>query len=562
MSSPSRSSVGRYELREQLGAGGMGAVWHAWDPALERDVAVKEVSLPEQMSEEERAQARERTLREARATARIRHGSVVTVHDVFEHEGTPWIVMELLSGSSLRDRVQDGPLSEEEVERIARALLGGLSAAHGAGVTHRDVKPANVMATEDGRIVLTDFGIADMDGTTALTKTGVYVGSPEYMAPERFDGERALPASDLWSLGVTLCLLLEGRSPFKRSTVTGTVNAVLAGPVPPRLSVPEGSPLRELIGALLTRDVSARPTADEALEILERAVERRGSVSDVREAAALPPGDPAPGASASALPPAPLPGTPASGTPAPAGPHPSHAAPGGAHTEHGGPAFAPPGSPAPLTAAPAGGGVSPAAAPQGIPAPGVPAFNGPHTAYGAPGGPHTAYDASVPPGAWAHGRDASAALPPGAAGRVDRAHRAGRPTSPRNSRPAGRMPLPVTAAVVMLGANALYVVVLVALFTAEALGSGEGWGSVAVLGGWGLFSAFAASCMATRSRLLYGAVVLVQLLVSVMLVLDMFVMLVHAPAQLPFYAAILLFQLVLGGLLTVPRRARAYFGLG
>ena len=277
MSFPGRTSVGRYELRERLGAGGMGTVWHAWDPALQRDVAVKEVLLPQGMSAEERAEAHARTLREAQATARISHTAVVTIHDVLEHDSSPWIVMELLSGFSLQHHLDTrGPLPVERVEQAARSLLGGLKAAHAAGVTHRDVKPANIMFTEDDRTVLTDFGIANVDGSTALTQTGVYIGSPEYMAPERFEGERALPASDLWSLGVTLYSLLEGRSPFKRDGITGMISAVLTAPMPPQLSRsgvaedPRSLALRALIAALLTRDVSARPSPQQALDLLER----------------------------------------------------------------------------------------------------------------------------------------------------------------------------------------------------------------------------------------------------------------------------------------------------
>jgi serine/threonine protein kinase len=272
-----RTSVGRYELRTRLGAGGMGTVWHAWDPALQRDVAVKEVLLPQGMSAEERAEAHARTLREAQATARISHTAVVTIHDVLEHDSSPWIVMELLSGSSLQHHLDtEGPLPLERVEQAARSLLGGLKAAHAAGVTHRDVKPANIMFTEDDRTVLTDFGIANVDGSTALTQTGVYIGSPEYMAPERFEGERALPASDLWSLGVTLYSLLEGRSPFKRDSITGMISAVLTAPMPPQLSRngtaedARSLALRALIAALLTRDVSARPSPQQALDLLER----------------------------------------------------------------------------------------------------------------------------------------------------------------------------------------------------------------------------------------------------------------------------------------------------
>ena len=294
MSTRGHTTVGRYELRGRLGSGGMGTVWHAFDPTLQRDVAVKEVLLPDGMSEEDRVEAHARTLREAQATARIHHSAIVTVHDVLEHDESPWIVMELLSGSSLHHHIEaHGPMPVERVEEAARALLGGLRAAHTVGVTHRDVKPANIMLTEDDRTVLMDFGIANVDGSAALTQTGVYIGSPEYMAPERFEGERALPASDLWSLGVTLYSLLEGRSPFKRDSITGMISAVLTDPVPPHLSrneaagSPRGAALQALISTLLTRDVGARPSPAEALELLER--ERQHAQKDVRtRKAALP----------------------------------------------------------------------------------------------------------------------------------------------------------------------------------------------------------------------------------------------------------------------------------
>ncbi|GAB3717777.1 serine/threonine-protein kinase [Nocardiopsis nanhaiensis] len=287
MSTTGRTSVGRYELRRRLGIGGMGTVWHAWDPALQRDVAVKEVLLPEGMSDDDRSDAHARTLREAQATARISHRAVVTIHDVLEHDSSPWIVMELLTGASLQEHIDaEGRMTVDRVEEAARALLGGLKAAHAVGVTHRDVKPANIMLTEDDETVLTDFGIANVDGGAAITQTGVYVGSPEFMAPERFEGDRALPASDLWSLGVTLYTLLEGVSPFKRDSITGMMSAVLTAPVPPELTrnehakTPQGAALRALIGALLTRDVSARPGPREALDLLER--ERQSAQKHVR----------------------------------------------------------------------------------------------------------------------------------------------------------------------------------------------------------------------------------------------------------------------------------------
>jgi serine/threonine protein kinase len=236
LTTPTRASVGRYRIRRELGSGGMGTVWRAFDPRLDRDVAIKEVHLPSGMPSRERERARARVVREARAAARVSHPSVVTVHDVLEVDGTPFIVMELLDGESLRDRLRrTGPLPEDEVERIARPLLSALRAAHRAGVVHRDVKPANIMLAEGGaRPVLTDFGIANLadGGGTSLTGTGAVLGTAAYAAPERLDQDATTAVSDLWSLGATLFAALAGASPFQRDTLTPTLTAVLTMPVP------------------------------------------------------------------------------------------------------------------------------------------------------------------------------------------------------------------------------------------------------------------------------------------------------------------------------------------
>ncbi|WP_150245323.1 serine/threonine-protein kinase [Nocardiopsis quinghaiensis] len=548
MSTPGRSPVGRYELRERLGAGGMGTVWRAWDPSLQRDVAVKEVLLPEDMDPEARAEARARTLREAQATARISDMSVVTVHDVLEHGDSPWIVMELLSGVSLQHRLdRHGPMPVERVEEAARSLLSGLRAAHAAGVTHRDVKPANIMLTDDGRTVLTDFGIANVDGSTALTQTGVYIGSPEYMAPERFEGERALPASDLWSLGVTLYALVEGRSPFKRDTITGIISAVLTAPVPPRLSSegrsrsPESAPLRALIGALLDRDVSTRPGPEEALALLER--ERHG-----RERGGGAPGTGPRGALG------PVPGTAPGTGPQRAveGAAPVPNVPGGHR-----PGLRTPHSSTPYPNAPGSVPRQPPYGPGTMP-------SGPHTA--AAWGGMTGYP---PPGpatgrAPLPGRPGGGAGHPGAFGPAGHGVVTADGRGPwRRGRPA--MPASVVTAAMMLGLNAVYLLVLAVMFAGAAAldGSGDtGWGPPAALGLWGLFSAAAALGVMTRSRLLYGAVVLVQIVMSVVLVFSMFSVFIYTPEQLPFYVLMLVFNLVIAGLLLVPSRARAFFGFG
>ncbi|WP_199725814.1 serine/threonine-protein kinase [Nocardiopsis sp. Huas11] len=265
-----RATVGRYELRAELGSGGMGTVWRAFDPRLDRDVAIKEVHLPPDLPPRERERARARMVREARAAARVPHPSVVTVHDVLEVDGTPFIVMELLDGESLRDLLhRSGPLPEREVERIARPLLDALRAAHRSGVIHRDVKPANIMLADGGaRPVLTDFGIANLadGGATALTGTGTILGTAAYAAPERLDRDETTAASDLWSLGATLFAALAGASPFKRDSLTSTLTAVLTLPVP---RPPAGARLTALVGGLLERDPRRRLTSERALALLD-----------------------------------------------------------------------------------------------------------------------------------------------------------------------------------------------------------------------------------------------------------------------------------------------------
>lgn len=209
---------GRFELAGPLGSGGMGTVWRARDIALHRDVALKEVRPPDPATAAAQpdlaVQLRERAVREARALARLAHPNVVTIHHIVEPadgvEGHPWIVMELVKGGSLHDRLASGPMPVADVLRLGLDVLSALRAAHAEGVLHRDVKPANVLLRTDGSAVLTDFGIAALHGATALTSTGVLIGSPEYIAPERARGEEGLPASDLWSLGMLLYVASEG----------------------------------------------------------------------------------------------------------------------------------------------------------------------------------------------------------------------------------------------------------------------------------------------------------------------------------------------------------------
>ncbi|MGP3928059.1 protein kinase domain-containing protein [Streptomyces sp. 8N616] len=258
---------GRYRLDSRLGHGGMGTVWKAHDVVVDRDVAVKEPRVPDHLPERERQTVHQRMQREARAAARIDHPSVVTVHDVVVENGRPWIVMELVRGHSLADRLQEGTLDPREAARIGLAVLGALSAAHEAGVLHRDIKPDNVLLGRHDRVVLTDFGIAQVEGEQGLTETGAFVGSPEFIAPERVLGQRPGPESDLWSLGVVLYAAVEGMSPYRRSTTPATLQAVLSAE--PQMPARGAGALGTLIMQLLRKDPGARPSAYEVRQTLE-----------------------------------------------------------------------------------------------------------------------------------------------------------------------------------------------------------------------------------------------------------------------------------------------------
>ncbi|WP_330355799.1 serine/threonine-protein kinase [Streptomyces chartreusis] len=264
-----RLVAGRYRLLAKLGHGGMGTVWRAKDETVDREVAVKEPRVPDHLPERERANAYERMRREARAAARLDHPAVVNVHDVAVVDGRPWIVMELVQGRSLGDALQEGTLGARDAARIGLEVLGALEAAHAAGILHRDVKPDNVMLGRHDRVVLTDFGIAQIEGETNLTDTGGFVGSPEYIAPERVLGQRPGPASDLWSLGVVLYAATEGVSPFRRSNTPATLQSVLNA-VPAAPAAAQG-PLAEAINGLLQKDPARRPNAAQTRALLEQA---------------------------------------------------------------------------------------------------------------------------------------------------------------------------------------------------------------------------------------------------------------------------------------------------
>ncbi|WP_374777773.1 protein kinase [Streptomyces sp. NBC_01310] len=273
---------GRFELVAPLGSGGMGTVWRARDIALHREVALKEVRPPDPATAAAQPgltdQLRERAVREARALARLAHPHVVTIHHIVEPpagaDGHPWIVMEMVRGGSLYDRLESGPMPTADVVRLGLDVLSALRAAHAEGILHRDVKPANVLLRPDGSAVLTDFGIAALHDSTGLTATGVLIGSPEYIAPERVRGEEGLAASDLWSLGMLLYVAAEGVHPLRRATSLATVVAVLDEPIPAPV---RSGPLGPVLERLLVRDPAARPDGAQLEQLLRDASAALGS---------------------------------------------------------------------------------------------------------------------------------------------------------------------------------------------------------------------------------------------------------------------------------------------
>ncbi|MFI1330467.1 protein kinase [Streptomyces sp. NPDC020845] len=263
---------GRYRVTGTLGRGGMGVVCKAVDEVLGREVAVKVLRAYTDSSGPELADLRVRMQREARAAARIRHSGVITVHDVTEESGLPVIVMELIEGRSLDDLIDErGVVEPLEAAAIGAKVADALGAGHHAGVLHRDVKPGNVLLDHDGRVVLTDFGIASMeapgdDATTKLTRSGELIGSLDYLAPERAQGQEPGPASDIWALGMTLYAAVEGSSPFRRTSVWSTLTAIVTEPLPePR----RAGPLTPVLHAMMDKDPAARPSAGQARVMLE-----------------------------------------------------------------------------------------------------------------------------------------------------------------------------------------------------------------------------------------------------------------------------------------------------
>ncbi|HEV8569356.1 MAG TPA: serine/threonine-protein kinase [Actinoplanes sp.] len=268
--------TGRYRLQSVLGRGGMGLVWLAEDELLERPVALKQVIPSEPVSEQSAKSARLRAVSEARAAARVHHDGAVRIHDVVKDEGRPWIVMEMLSGRTLAETINAaGPLPVDQVTRIGLCLLDVLQATHRAGIVHRDVKPGNVHLCEDGRVVLTDFGIAFTTDDDSEPPTDTFAGSPAYVSPERFHGAKPEPASDMFSLGATLFTAVEGRAPFDKGDLYATLMAVVEAAPGPFL---RAGPLRPVIEGLLAKDPDLRLSIDQAraaLQAVQREYPRR-----------------------------------------------------------------------------------------------------------------------------------------------------------------------------------------------------------------------------------------------------------------------------------------------
>ncbi|MCA6093402.1 serine/threonine protein kinase [Streptomyces sp. SCA3-4] len=445
---------GRYRVTATIGRGGMGVVARAVDELLGREVAVKILRVYTDASAPDLADLRARMQREAQAAARIRHSGVVTVHDVTEEQGLPVIVMELVDGPSLDDVLEErGTLEPHEAAAIGAKLMDALDAAHRAGVLHRDVKPANVLLERGGRVVLTDFGIATMeasdgDAVTKLTQSGQIIGSIDYLPPERAQGREPGPASDIWSLGMTLYAAVEGASPFRRTSVWSTMTAIVNEPLPePR----RAGPLTPVLRALMAKDPENRPTAEQARRMLEQ-IAAGGTTT------AAPPHIPttavaAPGAGpggAGAVPPAavpphrptaavPLPGAGAGG--AGAVPPPSAAVPPAAPT-----AVPPPGAGTMAGAGQVPSAATPPATPAAVPSP-PPGF-GPAPLHQQPQPPFPPQPQPQHAGYPPPGGPAAFAQPPSAPGDS-------RPAADR-ARRRRRTVIAAAAAVVLAGAGVAY----------------------------------------------------------------------------------------------------------
>jgi serine/threonine protein kinase len=271
--------AGRYRLQSVIGRGGMGVVWLATDEFLNRDVAIKETVRPHEFDDAEWDALRQRSFSEARLAARLSHPNIVGVFDILQQDGRPWLVMQLVPFPSLRDVIQrSGPLAPAHAAQVGLSVLEAIEAAHSAGILHRDVKPANVLLGSDNQVFLADFGLAVTDGSPHATRTGLIIGSPSYMSPERARGDSPSPAADLWSLGATLYAAVEGRDPFERNGSAAVLAAVITDdPDAPSLA----GPLWPVIRGLLEKDPQQRLTAGQARWMLQ-------PLADTQDAAYLP----------------------------------------------------------------------------------------------------------------------------------------------------------------------------------------------------------------------------------------------------------------------------------
>ncbi|WP_017577228.1 serine/threonine-protein kinase [Nocardiopsis kunsanensis] len=286
---PGRVLVNRYRLDDVIGTGGMGRVWQGTDTLLDRPVAVKELTTPPGLPDHEVEVLRTRMIREARSAAQLSHPSIITVFDVADEDGRPWIVMELVRGPSLGTLLRDeGTLPVHRAAEIGEQMAAALSEAHRRGIVHRDIKPGNVLIAGDDRAVLTDFGIAHLDGSTHLTSTGLLIGSPSYLAPEVAHGYSAAPASDMWALGVTLYQAVEGTLPFDRPTPMSTLTAIVTQDLP---EPTRAGALAPLLAELCAKEPEDRPTSDRV----------RARLREIHEAAEA-------GPTGAAAAPAPVPG--------------------------------------------------------------------------------------------------------------------------------------------------------------------------------------------------------------------------------------------------------------
>ena len=261
----------RYRLDERIGAGAMGAVWRATDELLNRTVAVKELLIaaapPTAAGSDALEESRQRLLREGRIGARLQHAHVISMFDVVVYDDKPWLVMEYLPSRSLAAVLgEKGPLPLEEVAEIGRQVADGLAAAHVAGVTHRDVKPGNVLIADDGRVKLTDFGVSRAVDDVQLTRTGLIAGTPAFLSPEVARGLNPTAASDVFALGATLYAAVEGTPPFG---LDDNAYALLHKVATEQVRPPKHEgPVVDVIMRLLSREPEDRPSAAQARDAL------------------------------------------------------------------------------------------------------------------------------------------------------------------------------------------------------------------------------------------------------------------------------------------------------